>query len=296
MAHAGIDIVRQLLADAGLESDDLLERRAALERLAGGVPAPDGVDVEPTELGGRPAEWLVPHGVGRDRVVVYLHGGGYCEGSLRTHRNLGGRVALAAGMAVCALDYRLAPEHPFPAAVDDVVAAVDHLVAAGTAPGSIALAGDSAGGGLTVAALVARRDAGRPMPAAGVCLSPWTDLTQSSPTYESRAELDPMCTRDGLDQMADAYLAGADRTTPLASPVFADLTGLPPLMIEVGDDEVLLADATALAERARAAGVAVALTIWTDMIHVFHAFPGELVPESDESLAAVGGFLQAHLA
>jgi monoterpene epsilon-lactone hydrolase len=295
MAHTGIDLIRQMLGDAGLDDGDIYVRRASLEALAGSVPAPDGVAVEPTTLGGRPAEWIVPEGVGRERVVLYLHGGGYCEGSLNTHRNLAGRIALATQCAVCALDYRLAPEHPFPAAVDDASAAYRQLIDDGGEPDSIAIAGDSAGGGLTVATLLALRDGGDLMPAAAVCLSPWVDLTQSSGTYETRADLDPMCTREGLTTMADAYLVDTDPTTPLASPAFADLSDLPPLMIEVGDDEVLLADSMTLADRARAAGVEVDLTIWTDMIHVFHAFPGELVPESDESLAAIGTFLRSHL-
>jgi epsilon-lactone hydrolase len=296
MAHAGIDLIRELLAGAGLKSPDVHENRAALERLAGSGPPPEGVSVEPTTLGGRPAEWIVPIGAGRERVVLYLHGGGYCEGSLNTHRSLAARLAVAAGSAVCNLDYRLAPEHPFPAAVDDAVAALLHLLADGFDPGSIAIAGDSAGGGLTVATLVALRRREAALPAAAVCLSPWADLTQSSATYQSRAALDPMCSRDGLTTMAAHYLGDIDPTDPLASPVYADLSGLPPLMIEVGDDEVLLADSMALAEAARAAGVDVDLSIWTDMIHVFTAFPGELVPESDESLAAIGSFLRSHLA
>jgi epsilon-lactone hydrolase len=157
MAHAGIDLIRELLTGAGLESSDVFERRAALERLAGSGPPPEGVSVEPTTVGGRPAEWILPLGAGRERVVLYLHGGGYCEGSLNTHRSLAARLALAVGSAVCTLDYRLAPEHPFPAAVDDAVAAHLHLVAEGIDPGSIAIAGDSAGGGLAVATLVALR-------------------------------------------------------------------------------------------------------------------------------------------
>ena len=163
-----------------------------------------------------------------DAVVLYLHGGGYCIGSLATHRPLAGRIALASGCRVVTLDYRLAPEHPFPAAVDDACAAYRDLLAGGSAPHRLAVAGDSAGGGLAVALLLALRAAGTPLPAAAVCLSPWTDLTQSSPAYDERGDHDPMVSKAGLDEMAAAYLGDTDPRTPLASPLFGDLGGLPP--------------------------------------------------------------------
>lgn len=296
MTHAGIDLIRQLFADTDLSGDDIEGQRAGLEAMAGATPVPDGVTVEASTLGGRPAEWIVPDGLGRERVVLYLHGGGYCIGSLNTHRNVAARLAIAADCAVVTLDYRMAPEDPFPAAVDDAVAAYRQLMDDGADPGSVAIAGDSAGGGLTLATLVALRDGGDLLPAAAVCLSPWADLTQSSETYDTRAEVELMCSREGLSGMAALYLAGADPTTPLASPLHADLSELPPLMIEVGDDEVLLADSMAVADKARDAGVDVTLTIWTDMVHVFQLFPAEMVPESDESLHAIAAFLRKHLA
>lgn len=295
MAHPGIEIVRQLMAGAGWgEAATVQERRARMEETAGAIPAPEGVIVEPDTVGGRPAEWLRPEGSERGSVLLYLHGGGYCIGSLDTHRNLMGRLALATGSSVCGVDYRLAPEHPFPAAIDDAVAAFDDIVSRGHDPDDVAIGGDSAGGGLTVATLLAVRDRGGPLPAAGVCISPWADLTQSSPTYESCAALDPMCTKDGLDEYAAHYLGDVPATDPRPSPAFADLSGLPPLMIEVGDAEVLLDDARTLASRAEDSGVDVTLTVWPEMVHVFQAFPPELLPESAESIAVIAAFLDKH--
>lgn len=297
MSHPGIDAITALLADSGLSEATIPEQRAAMEAVAG-MPPPAGVTATAGKLGGRPAEWLDPDDVASPRasVVLYLHGGGYCIGSLATHRNLGGLLALALGATVVTLDYRLAPEHPFPAAVDDALAAYRELLDLGHEPASIAIAGDSAGGGLTVATLVAARDAGLPLPAAAACLSPWVDLSQTAASFTEIGDADPMVTRAGLDLMAEAYLAGADPATPGASPLHADLAGLPPLRIEVGEVEVLRDDALSLAEAARAAGVAVDLVRWPDLVHVFQAFPAELVPEAADSIAGIAAFLRAHLA
>lgn len=296
MAHPGIDVIRQLLGTRSTEAVDLLERRANLAALAGSPPAPDGVAVEAIELAGRRAERLVPAGAPADRAVIYLHGGGYCSGSIDTHRAIAGALALAAGIEVVNLDYRLAPEHPFPAALDDVLAAFDALGTSGAlGQRRLALAGDSAGGGLALAAAVALRDREAAVPAAVVGFSPWTDLTQTSASMAALADRDPMVTKEVLDPMASAYLAGADPRAPLASPRFAELGGLPPLHLNVGSDETLLDDTSVLAERARAAGVEVQVRVWPEMIHVFQAFPAELVPEAAESIAAAAAFLAHHL-
>lgn len=292
MGHPGIEVITSFLAGSGLSAASIAEQREAMAGMAADAPAPPGVVVDTASLGGCAAEWITPEGGGNGGTVLYLHGGGYCIGSLDTHRALGARLARSSGTAVVTLDYRLAPEHPHPAAVDDAVAAYADLLATGIDPARTAIAGDSAGGGLTVATLLSLRAAGTPLPAAAVCLSPWVDLTQSSDAFDRVGTLDPMVSRAGLDLMAEAYLGGAGARTVLASPLFAeDLAGLPPVMIEVGEVEVLLDDATALADRLRTSGVEVSLTVWPEMIHVFQAFPGELLPEADRSIAAVGEFL-----
>ncbi|HEY1990375.1 MAG TPA: alpha/beta hydrolase [Acidimicrobiales bacterium] len=296
MTHPGIEIVNELLAGAGLLTGSVEDQRAAMDAAAALAPTPEGVSVEIAEVGGRPAEWLTPDGVGRDAAVLYFHGGGYCGGSLNSHRDLAARIAIASGCAVVTLDYRLGPEDPFPAAVDDAVASYRQLVADGIRPERLVVAGDSAGGGLTMALLLALRADGTPLPAAAVCLSPWVDLTQSAPSFQELADRDPMVSKENLDALAAAYLAGADPRTELASPLLAaDLSGLPPLRIEVGADEVLLDDATQLAERATEAGNDVTLTVWPEMIHVFQAFPGVLLPETDQSVAGIGTFVAGHL-
>lgn len=295
MTHPGMAMVRDIYASTRKAATSILEERAGLEATVGLLPPIGGVTVEPATVGGRRAEWITSHGSDRSQVLLYLHGGGYCIGSINTHRNLAGRLALATGVAVCNLDYRLAPEHPFPAAIDDTVSAYRQLLDGGTAPASIAIGGDSAGGGLTLATLLALRAEGTALPGAAVCLSPWTDLTQSAASYDTRVEVEPMVTKAGLDAMAEAYLAGTPATEPLASPRYADLTGLPPLMVEVGDAEVLLDDSITLAEQARAAGVDVTLRVWPELCHVFQAFPPEIIPESDESIAAIAAFLRDRL-
>jgi len=309
--HPGVELLRQLLADSGLTTGTLLERRAAMEAGAAGSPAPAGTTVTVGELGGRPVEWINPDDLDAATdnttatdntdpratpVVLHLHGGGYCMGGHDTHRAFAGRMALDARARVAVPDYRLAPEHPFPAAIDDAVAAYRDLVATGHDPAKLAISGDSAGGGLAVATLLSLRDAGDPMPAAAVLISPWADLTQSAECYERLDGLDPLLTKDGLDEMAEAYLAGTDPRDPRASPLFApSLKGLPPLCIEVGDQELLLDDATGLAALARRGGIDVSLTVWPDLTHDFQIFPAEIIPESDQSIAAISRFLWKHL-
>jgi monoterpene epsilon-lactone hydrolase len=296
MSHPGIELITTYLSESGFGAGTIAEQREAMARMVGAPPAPDGVGVETMTLGGRRAERLTPEAA-KDGTVFYLHGGGYCTGSLDSHRGLAGRIALAARCQVVTLDYRLAPEHPHPAGLTDALAAYSELLASGLRPERMAIAGDSAGGGLTMATLVALRDQGGPMPAAGVCLSPWVDLTQSAPSYATLGPDDPMITKAGLDLYAHAYLAGAPATTPLASPLFADdLSGLPPMFVEVGAREALLDDATRLADRLQEAGGTVSLTIWPELIHVFQAFPGNVVPEADQSIDAIAAFLAHHLA
>ena len=284
MPERGIGAVRAHLAKLPPQADQTFEElRASYDRAEQAFPTPADVGVGRVIAGGVPAEWLRPPGAG-PAVVLYLHGGGYVIGSPRSHRHLAAAIARAAGARALLLDYRRAPEHPFPIAVDDAVAAYRWLLeSAGVAAEKVVIAGDSAGGGLTVATLVAARDAGLPQPAGGACISPWADLTCSLGTYATKAAADPVVDARLIRRMAEAYLAGRDARTPLASPLHADLRGLPPLLVQVGGAEVLLDDARQLAARAKAAGVEVTLEVWEAMVHVWHWF----LPMLDDAQAAI---------
>ncbi len=273
----------------------LTERRAAMDRNIEIFPVPAGVTIAAVDLDGLNAEWTTVDEAADAPVLLYFHGGGYTQGSALSHRPMTARLALAARSRVLSVDYALAPENPFPAAVEDGIKAYRWLLAQGHAPEEIAIGGDSAGGGLTAAVLVAARDAGLPMPAGAVLLSPWTDLTCDTPTYETCATLDPIISKEGIDEHARAYLGGADARHPLASPNFADLRGLPPMLIHVGSDEVLLDDARVLAARARAAGVAAEIEVWPGMIHVWHAFY-QMLPEGEAAIETLGTFLRERFA
>jgi monoterpene epsilon-lactone hydrolase len=262
-----IDAMKALSSKVGANFEEM---RAANEEMALS-PQPD-VKCEPVSANDVKAEWITAPGVSADRAVLYLHGGGYVMGSLKTHRDLMGRISRAAQARVLGLDYRLAPEHPFPAAVDDAVSGYRFLLDQGLRPSRIAVAGDSAGGALTLATLVAARDAGLALPAAAVCMSPWVDLEGTGESMKTRLHVDPIASPDGTRLLAQTYLAGKDPRTPLAAPLHADLKGLPPLLIQVGDHEALLDDSTRIADKARAARVKVTLEIWPEMIHVWQLF------------------------
>lgn len=292
MAGAEITKLKGLLRAKALPrgaATPVAARRALMEKLA--FRAADDVAIEVTTCAGRPAEWVRAPGVARDRVLLYLHGGGYVMGSPNTHRALAGELSRATGASVLLPDYRLAPEAPFPAAVADAVAVYQALLADGQRPAATAIAGDSAGGGLTAATLLALRDQGVPLPRAGVCISPWSDLCCANASYDTRADADPMVNAEDIAFMATQYLQGADPKSPLASPNRADLRGLPALLIQVGRDEVLLDDAVVLHETARSAGVNSTLEIWDDMIHVWHAFH-PMLPEGRQGIARIGEFLR----
>lgn len=265
------------------------QRRKGMEKTS--FPVAGDIEVMSTKAAGMNAEWLSAPEADAERAILYLHGGGYVMGSLDTHRALAGEISRAARAKVLLVDYRLAPESPYPAAVDDGVAAYKWLIEQGFAAQKTAIAGDSAGGGLTAATLVALRDAGGPLPGAAVCISPWSDLTCSHETYQTRAEADPMIQQPGITDMAGAYLQGADAKSPTASPNYADLTGLPPLLIHVGDAEVLLGDSLDLHEKAKACGVDSTLEVWDEMIHVWHAFH-PMLDEGKQAIDGIGVFLR----
>jgi len=277
------------------ENATVADRRQGFDMLAAKFPMAPDITCEKVDAAGVPAEWLVAPGVESGRVLLYLHGGGYVIGSIHTHRDLAGRLSRAAAARVLLIDYRLAPEHPQPAAVEDATAAYRWLLRNGATPARTVIAGDSAGGGLTVAALVALRDAGEPLPAAGVCLSPWVDLEGIGESMTTRASVDPIVQRPGLLWFANLYLGGAHPRTPLAAPLYADLHGLPPLFIHVGTAETLLDDATRLADRAKAAGVDVTLEAWEEMIHVWHLFAA-MLPEGQQAIERLGAYIRQRAA
>ncbi|HXU98884.1 MAG TPA: alpha/beta hydrolase [Caulobacteraceae bacterium] len=289
MSQSEIDHVRAFLAQtpANLSQDEL---RAAYDGIGAAFPTPPDVVLETIEIGGTPAEWSTAPGAAGDRAILYLHGGGYVIGSIASHRHLAAALGRAAKARVLSLGYRLAPEHPFPAAANDALAGYRFLLESGFAPGHIAVAGDSAGGGLTVATLVAIRDAGLAQPACGFCISPWVDLEGLGASMTLKAAEDPMVQLEGLSGMASAYLAGASPRTPLAAPLHADLKGLAPLLIHVGSAETLLDDATRLAAAAAHAEVEVRLEAWPRMIHVWHFFH-PMLTEGRRAIASAGDYI-----
>ncbi len=267
--------------------------RGAMEKVSERVAR--DVKCEPVSAGGVPAEWIVPPGAADDRVILYLHGGGYVMGSINTHRAMVARIARASQAKALAIDYRMAPEHPFPAAVDDATAAYRWLLAQGYKPGKIVISGDSAGGGLTLATLIALRDAGTPLPAAGVPISAWADLEGTGASIKTRAATDPMVDLPGLSRMAKLYAGDHDMKNPLLSPIHADYRGLPPMLLQVGDAEILLDDSTRVADKAKAAGVKVELEAWDDMFHVWHVF-AKILPEGQQAIDRIGSYVIEHTA
>ncbi|MGY8635078.1 alpha/beta hydrolase [Bradyrhizobium sp. 14AA] len=244
--------------------------------------------------GGVEGEWILPPAAPQEKAILYLHGGGFRIGSIASYRDLIARIGHACGCRVLAINYRLAPEHRFPAALDDALAAYRYLLDQGLQPADIALAGDSAGGNLVLGAMLALRDRGETLPAAALLMSPWTDLAATGASYESRAKADPIHQRAMILALAKNYLGrDGDPRHPLASPLYADLSGLPPLLIQVGDRETVRDDSTELAARAMAAAVNVELQVFDGMIHVFQMFPE--IPQAGEAIAALAKFLRGHL-
>jgi epsilon-lactone hydrolase len=281
-------------ATAGHPAPSLDEQRAAFVPADRHYAIPEDVLVTDVVAGGVPAHWLEAPGTYSGRVLIFLHGGGYQLGSLRSDGELAARLGRAAGMRVLFPEYRLAPEHPFPAAIDDVRAAWHWLVVdQHLSAESIAIVGDSAGGGLSVALLVTLRDAGEALPAAAVLMSPTVDLTSSGASMSERVDQDPISTPALLRQLSSDYLAGADPQTPLASPLFASLTGLPPLLVQVGTADLLLSDSERLAAAAIEAGVDVTLQIGEGLPHVYQTTLG--TPEAAEATEQVGQFLGARV-
>ncbi|MDP6451681.1 MAG: alpha/beta hydrolase [SAR202 cluster bacterium] len=294
MASKDLQDVIELLASRDRPDNPTIEdSRTGFEQLAQQIGGNTEADVTSVDADGVPAEWVAAHNASDDSAILYLHGGGYAIGSVETHRELAARISQSTGSRVLTIDYRMAPENPFPAAVEDATNAYRWLLGQGVNPRQMAIAGDSAGGGLAVATLVSLRDAGGPMPACSVLMSPWVDMEGIGETMASKAGVDPMVGKEGLIAMAGLYLDGADPRTPLAAPLYADLTGLPPTLIHVGTWETLLSDSTRLAEKAESTGVDVTLEQWDEMIHVWHIF-APILPEGQQAIDRIGEFVRQH--
>ncbi len=273
---------------------DIPRMRRRWNALARHLPLAAGVRATETTIADRPALWLRPETAPEDRVLLWFHGGGYVMGSPITHRQLVSHIAAAGNVRAVLPDYRLAPEQPFPAAVEDAVATYRALLARGIPPAQIAVGGDSAGGGLTMAMLVVLRDLGVPLPAIAILISPWLDLTGSGESMVTRADADPWFRPEDMPVIAAHYCAPDALSDPRASPVFADLEGLPPALIQVGDDEILRSDAMRLADGLVAAGGQAELQVWPGMWHVFQIFV-RLMPEAREAVAGLGARLRLAL-
>ena len=254
---------------------------------------PEGMVVEAVISGGVPGEWVTMPQSQADKVFLLLHGGGYNAGSPKTHRSMAANLAAATGMRVLVPDYRLAPEHPFPAGVKDALLAYGWLLSQGLSEADIVVGGDSAGGGLALSMLLALREANARMPLAAVLMAPWTDLTVSSPSYETLRDKDPTITREGLREAGLWYAGNRDPADPMLSPLFADPSGLPPLLIHAGGDEVMVDDSVLFAEKAQAAGVETVLKVWPGLWHVFQV--QSHVPEAAQAIAEIGAFVREQM-
>jgi epsilon-lactone hydrolase len=294
MPQSEIDAVRTLLS-ARPRPIGWPERRKRLDEVGAVWPVADDVDLTAVDVNGVPGEYSIVPGSDPSRVVIFFHGGGYCSGSIQSHRRLVTEAGRAARMRTLAVGYRLAPEHPFPAAYNDALTAWQFLRKQGIAAAHIAIGGDSAGAGLTLGLISRLRDAHEKLPACAWLISPWTDLTMSGSTLLSKAAVDPLIHKEYLNELADAYLpADMERKDPRVSPLYADLRNFPPMLIQIGSDETLLDDATRLAARAGAGDVAVTLEVWPHMIHAWPLWNAHL-EDGRRALASAGSFIRAHL-
>jgi len=294
MAQSEIEAIRTLLSSKP-RPVGWPERRKRLDDVGSVWPVADDVKITSVDVNGVPGEWSIVPGSDSFRVLMFFHGGGYCSGSILSHRRLVTEAGRAAGARTLAIAYRLAPEHPFPAAYDDVLTAWRFLRDQNIAAAHIAVGGDSAGAGLTLALIGRLCDAQEELPGCAWLISPWTDLTMSGSTLSSKEDLDPLIHKQYLIELADAYLpAGMDRKDPRVSPLYADLKGFPPVLIQVGSAETLLDDATRFAAVAGAADVRVTLEIWPQMIHAWPLWNARLEP-GRRALASAGAFIRQHL-
>jgi acetyl esterase/lipase len=288
-AHFWRFVLRKLFKTRQLTIE---QHRAQGARMAAALRLPPAVKLDRCTLGRLPVAWIRPESSSRQKAMLYLHGGGYVTGGIDSHLVLCVPLAQTLRMNLLLPEYRLAPEHPFPAALEDALLAYGWLLEQGHAPENILIAGDSAGGGLSLATVLALRERGHPLPAAVICLSPWADLTHGGPSHRSKARAEVVLKTHTLQEWALAYTRPENLSNPLVSPVYADFHGFPPLLIQVGSEEILLDDALTLAEKARAAGVEVTLQVWEGLWHVWPAL-GDLLPESGQAFDAMGRFIDS---
>jgi epsilon-lactone hydrolase len=289
------DLYRSWVRRMGANPDmDLETMRDMFEQWHLIAAEPEGVCYSEVDAGGVPAMWCIPMGAADDRVLIWTHGGGYVVGSMHSHRKVAGHLARAVGARALVVDYRRAPEHPHPAPVEDAVATYRWLLGQGIQPAHIATTGDSAGGGLATTMVVRLRDLGEPLPAAIMPLSPWYDMEAKGETLDTRASMDELVQREILLGMAGMFLGEGRADDPLANPLYADLEGLPPMYLQVGDHETLLADSHRFTEKARAAGVEVQLDVLPEMQHVFHMMAGRC-PEADEAITRLADWARPRL-
>lgn len=287
-----ISDLKALLSGGNMSELAIADQRTAYDALSGMMPPHDSVTREKVSLKGIACEWYRDDNSNDESVLVYLHGGGYVIGSLTSHEPLYADLCRHCRVQVLGVDYRLAPENPYPAAIEDSLTIYQELLEQGFK--HIAIAGDSAGGGLTLATLLTIKERGLPMPAAAVLISPWADLTMSGNTIESLAEKDPVVSLKGLKDMAAHYCNGANPEDPLISPVFADLSGLPPILVHVGSDEILLNDSQRIKANLDRDGVINEYKEFPEMIHVFHHFAA-MLDTGTEAILEISGFLGVHL-
>ena len=294
MAQSEIESIRALLSSKP-RPVGWLERRKRLDDVGSVWPVAEDMELAAVDVNGIPGEWSTAPGSDSSRVLMFFHGGGYCSGSIVSHRRLVTEAGRAAGVRTLAIGYRLAPEHPFPAAYDDALTAWRFLRDQNVPAAHIAIGGDSAGAGLTVALITRLRDAHEELPGCAWLISPWTDLTMSGSTVFTKDAIDPLIHKQYLNELADSYLgAGIDRKDPRVSPLYADLKGFPPALIQVGSAETLLDDATRFAATAGAADVRVTLEIWPHMIHAWPLWNAHLEP-GRRALASAGAFIGENL-
>ena len=267
------------------------QQRASVERLSKFYIMPLKVDIQPISIGDMYTEWIRPSNTRHDRAILYLHGGGYTIGSCNTHRSLAAWISVVSQVPALLIDYRLAPENPYPAALDDTIKAFHYLLDQGIKPEKIIIGGDSAGGGLAVAGTLLLRDKKEKLPGGIICISPWADLTMSGETMITCSKTDPFITRETSILHAGRYVGEHDPKSLLISPIFADLSGFPPMIIQVGEYEVLRSDAVRLSEKASQTGVDVTLEIWDGMWHVWHMLVGH-IPESRRAIDKIGAFIR----